>query len=72
MYKAVKAVKKVIGEYGDVPHEIIQCRRHLRLFINGKLVITLPATMQETAGRAFMNTTSDIRRACKDYRATVH
>lgn len=72
MWLSLNEGDKPLGEYGDVPHEIIQCRRHLRLFINGKLVVTLPATMQETAGRAFMNTTSDIRRACKDYRATVH
>lgn len=68
MYKATRAVRRVIEEFGEIPHEIIQCRRHLRLYINGKLVVTLPATMQETAGRAFMNTTADIRRACKSYR----
>ncbi len=68
MFKALRSVKRIIEDFGDVPHEIVQCRRHLRLYINGKLVVTLPATMQETAGRAFMNTAADIRRACKSYR----
>lgn len=67
MYKATRAVRRVIEEFGEIPHEIIQCRRHLRLYIGGKLVVTLPATMEQTAGRHFMNTATNIRKACKNF-----
>lgn len=67
MYKATRAVRRVIEEFGEIPHEIIQCRRHLRLYIGGKLVVTLPATMEQTAGRHFMNTVANIRKACKNF-----
>lgn len=36
MFKALRSVKRIIEDFGDVPHEIVQCRRHLRLYINGK------------------------------------
>lgn len=67
MYKATRAVRRVIEEFGEIPHEIIQCRRHLRLYIGGKLVVTLPATMEQTAGRHFMNIAANIQKACKNF-----
>lgn len=68
MYKATRAVRRVIEEFGEIPHEIIQCRRHLRLYIGGKLVVTLPATMEQTAGRHFMNNCREHPKSLQEFR----